>query len=108
MDLKIKKDLACNWFKLLQNAITEDISKLEKNKIKFKSTTWYRNKTRDEGGGEYKILKNGRIFEKVGVNYSKVYGKIPKKFQKNVPGATKDPRFWASGISVVMHNNRNS
>ena len=39
----------------------------------------------------------------MGVNFSKVYGKIPKKFQKNIPGADKDPRFWASGISVVMH-----
>ena len=41
----------------------------------------------------------------MGVNFSKVYGKFPKKFQKNIPGASKDPRFWASGISVVMHMN---
>ena len=58
---------------------------------------------KDEGGGEYRILKNGKIFDKVGVNYSKVYGKFPKKLQKNIPGAKKNPRFWASGISVVMH-----
>ena len=103
MDLNIKKNLASNWFKLLQNAICDDISKLEKKKIKFKSTTWKRNKNKDEGGGEYRILKNGKIFEKVGVNFSKVYGKFPKKFKKNIPGASKDPRFWASGISVVMH-----
>ena len=44
MDIEIKKDLASNWFKLLQNAICDDISKLEKNKIKFKSTSWQRNK----------------------------------------------------------------
>ena len=103
MDNEIKKDLASNWFKLLQNAICDDISKLEKNKIKFKSTTWQRSKIKDEGGGEYRIIKNGKIFEKVGVNFSKVYGKFPKKFQKNIPGANKDPRFWASGISIVMH-----
>ena len=48
-------------------------------------------------------LLKGEIFEKVGVNFSKVYGKFPKEFQKNIPGAQKDPRFWASGISVVMH-----
>ena len=103
MDLNIKKDLASNWFKLLQNAICDDILKLEKNKIKFISNTWKRSKSKDEGGGEYKIIKDGNIFEKVGVNFSKVYGKFPKQFQKNIPGANRDPRFWASGISVVMH-----
>ena len=103
MDIEIKKDLASNWFKLLQNAICDDISRLEKNKIKFKSTIWQRSKKKDEGGGEYRIITNGKIFEKVGVNFSKVYGKFPKKFQKNIPGASKDPRFWASGISIVMH-----
>ena len=103
MNNEIKKDLASNWFKLLQDAICDDISKLEKNKTKFKSITWKRNKNKDEGGGEYRIMENGKIFEKVGVNFSKVYGKFPKKFQKNIPGASKNPRFWASGISIVMH-----
>ncbi len=103
MDTDIKKDLTSNWFKLLQNAICDDIVKLEKNKFKFKSTSWKRNTKTDEGGGEYRILSNGKIFEKVGVNYSKVYGKFPKKFQKNILGAEKDPSFWASGISIVMH-----
>jgi coproporphyrinogen III oxidase len=103
MDLDIKKDLTSNWFKLLQEAICNDVNILENNKVKFKSTTWKRNQNKDEGGGEYKILKDGKIFDKVGVNFSKVYGKFPKKFQKNILGAQKDPRFWASGISVVMH-----
>jgi len=103
MDIEIKKDLTSNWFKLLQNAICDEISRLEKDKIKFKSNSWKRNNDKDEGGGEYRILKDGKVFEKVGVNFSKVYGKFPKKFQKNIPGANKDPRFWASGISVVMH-----
>ena len=103
MDLDIKKDLTSNWFKLLQDIFCNDISILENNKVKFKSTSWKRNKMKDEGGGEYRILENGRIFDKVGVNFSKVYGKFPKNFQKNIPGADKDPRFWASGISVVMH-----
>jgi len=103
MDISIKKDLASNWFKLLQNAICDDILKIEKNKVNFQSTSWNRSSKKDEGGGEYRILKNGKIFEKVGVNFSKVYGKFPKQFQKNIPGAQKDPRFWASGISVVMH-----
>ena len=103
MNLEFKKDLTSNWFKILQDSICENIQKLEKNKIQFKSTSWKRNLKKDEGGGEYRILQNGRIFEKVGVNYSKVYGLFPKQFKKNILGAKRDPRFWASGISVVMH-----
>ena len=103
MDLEIKKDLASNWFKMLQETICNSVRDLEKNNIRFKSTTWKRNLKKDEGGGEYRILKNGKIFDKVGVNFSKVYGKFPKQFKKNILGAKKDPRFWASGISVVMH-----
>ena len=103
MDLEIKKHLASNWFKTLQHALCDDILKIEKNKVKFRIKKWEKNIKNDEGGGEYRILKNGKVFEKVGVNFSKVYGKFPKQFQKNIPGAEKDPRYWASGISVVMH-----
>jgi coproporphyrinogen III oxidase len=103
MNLEIKKDLTSNWFKTLQESFCDDIIKFEKNKTKFKSTNWSRNTKVDEGGGEYRILQGGKIFEKVGVNFSKVYGKFPKQFQKNILGANKDSRFWASGISVVMH-----
>ena len=103
MNLEIKKDLASNWFKVLQDSICNYINDLENGKAKFKSTTWLRNTKKDEGGGEYRILSDGKVFDKVGVNFSKVYGKFPKNFQKNIPGAKKDPKFWASGISVVMH-----
>ena len=103
MDLNIKKDLTSNWFKILQDSICNDILYFENNKTNFKTTNWKKKINKDEGGGEYRILENGKVFEKVGVNFSKVYGKFPKKFQKNIPGASKDPRFWASGISVVMH-----
>ena len=103
MDLEIKKELTSNWFQTLQNAFCDDIKKIEKNKTKFSSNTWRKNKFKNEGGGEYRILQNGNVFDKVGVNFSKVYGRFPKKFQKNIPGAKNDPRFWASGISVVMH-----
>jgi len=103
MDLELKKDLVSNWFKTLQNAICDSISRIENKRIKFKPTTWKRSNKKDEGGGEYRILKDGKVFDKVGVNFSKVYGRFPKKLQKNIPGASKDPRFWASGISVVMH-----
>ena len=103
MDLEIQKDLASNWFKTLQSAFCDCISNIENKKIKFKSTNWKRNRKKDEGGGEYRILKDGKIFDKVGVNFSKVYGRFPNQFRKNIPGAQKNPRFWASGISVVMH-----
>ncbi len=49
MDIEIKKDLASNWFKLLQNAICDDISRLEKNRVKFRSTSWLRSKKKDRG-----------------------------------------------------------
>ena len=103
MDSFIKKKLARNWFKILQDMICFEIEEIEKNKVKFISKQWNRSKKKDEGGGEYRILKNGNVFDKVGVNFSKVYGKFPKRFQKNILGAKKNPNFWASGISVVMH-----
>ncbi len=77
---------------------------IKKYNIKHEEVAFLSANTWDvSGGGEYRILKGGKIFEKVGVNFSKVYGKFPKQFQKNIPGASKDPRFWASGISIVMH-----
>ena len=103
MELEIKKDLTSNWFRMLQDSICQKISDIEKNKVEFKSTIWKKNHKKDEGGGEFKILENGKVFDKVGVNFSKVYGKFPKQFQKNILGAKKNPSFWASGISVVMH-----
>ena len=82
MNFEIKRDLTSNWFKMLQDSICFRINELEKNNVKFKSTIWKKNLKRDEGGGEYRILKNGKIFDKVGVNFSKVFGKFPKEFQK--------------------------
>ncbi len=49
MDIDIKKDLTSNWFKLLQNTICDDIVKLERNKFKFKSTSWKRNTKKKRG-----------------------------------------------------------
>tara|TARA_B100000614_G_C14547475_1_gene492635 strand:+ start:47 stop:871 length:825 start_codon:yes stop_codon:yes gene_type:complete len=103
MDLEMKKNLASNWFKILQDSICHSIQELEKSNAIFQSRSWKRNYKKDEGGGEFRILKNGKVFDKVGVNFSKVYGKFPQKFKKNIPGTQKDPSFWASGISVVMH-----
>ena len=103
MEAYIKKKLAKNWFKVLQDTICFDIEEIEKNKIKFVCNNWQRSKKKHEGGGEYKILKNGKVFEKVGVNFSEVSGKFSKKFRNKIPGTKSNPRFWASGISIVMH-----
>ena len=103
MENDIKKKLVKNWFKTLQDVICFDIEELEKNSLKFESTEWKKNNKKDEGGGEYRILKNGKIFDKVGVNFSEVYGKFSKKFRSKMPGTNLSPNFWASGISIVMH-----
>ena len=93
METDIKKKLARNWFKVLQDMICFEIEEIEKNKKKFTSSHWKRNKKKDEGGGEYRILENGKVFEKVGVNFSEVSGKFSKEFRKKIPGTNSNPNF---------------
>tara|TARA_Y100000590_G_scaffold299087_1_gene337251 strand:- start:44 stop:871 length:828 start_codon:yes stop_codon:yes gene_type:complete len=103
MNEKIKKKIVSDWFKILQEILCEDIEKLEGKKNIFQSKNWSRGKNNKEGGGKYRIFKNGKIFDKVGVNFSEVYGKLSKQFKNKIPGTKKNLKFWASGISVVMH-----
>ena len=103
MDQDLKKKLTRNWFVNLQEMICKEIKQIEGEKIKFLKKTWKRSKKKDEGGGCYYILENGKVFDKVGVNFSEVYGKLSKDFKKKIPGTKNNKEFWASGISVVMH-----
>jgi len=108
-NIYIKKKLSSNWFSLLQKIICYELEKIEINygkKIKkkpkyFINKTW--KKSKNNGGGTYSIIKNGIVFDSVGVNFSEVSGKLSKKFRYQILGAEKKLNYWASGISVVAH-----
>ncbi len=110
LNLEIQKKLSSDWFIYLQNLICREFESIEKKIAKkrkiypkiFKKNVWNK-KNINEGGGQYFILKNGQVFDQVGVNFSKVQGKFPKNFRSKIPGAEKNPNYWASGISVVAH-----
>ncbi len=108
MNIAEKQNLTSAWFRHLRDEICAEFEKIEvefaqekglKNPGKFQRKNWDR---QGGGSGEMSVMK-GNVFEKVGVNFSCVFGQFDEKFRSEIPGAQTDPNFWASGISLVAH-----
>ena len=110
MDEKLwnhRKQNAADWFASLRDTLCQRLESLEPDGALFERKKWQRNDkdsdgSPDLGGGEMSML-HGTAFEKAGVHISTVHGEFSEEFRKQVAGADDDPRFWAGGISVIIH-----
>ena len=112
-----QKTKAAAWFEKLRDDLCATLEAIEDDVEgpnvssqgepgRFEPTAWKRTASEDaesHGGGGVMSMLRGRVFEKAGVNVSTVFGVFSEEFRERIPGAADDPRFWASGISVVIH-----
>ncbi len=113
-DIETRKELAAGWFHSLRDQIVAAFEALEDRAGgdlppgRFDIRPTKREGEGNGGGGLMSVMRGGRVFEKVGVNWSAVHGVLNPLSQKSmaargIPGIEGDPRFWASGISLVAH-----